>query len=158
MTTSEQKKFIIGDRSFYMVPITLGQLEHLLGVVVGLTFPPTPEPMAIVQTLADRLPKALACVLVPDGQTPGAVVKTLDAGGLEELAQFMRGEVSFETAVEVAAFFFDVNPISSISSKLVVLAKQIGAAKTALPTLDGKPSTPSCPGETSASAPVSARA
>lgn len=155
--TPEEQKFVIGDRTFYLAPITLGQLEHLLGVVTGLQIPD--DPMGIVRALGERLPKALACVLVPDGQTPGAVVRKLDEpNGLEELSAFMRGEVSFEQAVEVVSCFLDTTPISSISSKLVMLAKKIGAAKTAVPAMDGKGSTPSCPAETSTKEPASAKA
>lgn len=157
MTTSEQQKFVIGDRAFYLVPITLGQLEHLLAVVTGLHIPD--DPMGIVKALGGHLPKALACVLVPDGETPGAVVRKLDEpGGLDELAAFMRGEVSFEQAVEVASCFLDRNPIASVSAKLGSLAKKIGAAKVALPKLDGNPSMRSSQEETSASEPVSAKA
>lgn len=155
---AEQKKFIIGARSFYMVPVTLGQLEHLVAVVAGLTFPATDDPMAIVTALSERLPKALACVLVEDGKTPGDMVRKLDEPeGLAELAAFYRGEIPFETAVEAAAFFLSVNPISSVSAKLSLLANTIGATKAAIVASGLNGSTPALREENSASEPVSAK-
>lgn len=115
--SSERDIYRIGGKNFWQGPLVLGQVEHLLPLVDGLTFS-SGNAEDLAKALGPRLYQALACVLIEDGQQPGDLVDLLDQGKLEERAIFFRKNIAWNVAAEVVSSFFSCNPITSMSGLL----------------------------------------
>lgn len=109
--------------------LKLGQVGQLLAAIgddmeIVLDW----SAMRIASTLADRLPKVMAAVLIPEGQTPGE--KDIDA-----IAGEFAEHMDIETAVEVIADFLSLNRASSMFQSMTRIKNEFLAnrAKKAQP-------------------------
>lgn len=110
----------IGGKKYTQKKLVLGQLQQLLGLLPGLRFGST-EPLAVMAALGDKLPQALAVVLIPEG----VALKDKDLPALA-------GEIAFavepETAMQVVEDFFTCTPVPSLLERLTAMADTIRAA------------------------------
>lgn len=114
-----EKKYDIGGKNYSQKPLVLGQLRQLLEILKGVALPANMDTLALVNAMSDRLPAALAVVLIPEG-TSSLRDKDLDA-----LAAEIEFAISPEQTLEVVEDFFDCNPLPSLLNKLGMAAGKI---------------------------------
>ena len=113
------KEFVyeVGGQKFSQKALVLGQISQLLDVLKGLRLPTDMSPIGLVAALGDRLPKALAIALNPDG----VAIKDKDLDAIAEQVSF---EMDADLAIKVVDDFFDCNPLSSTLDRLTELIKR----------------------------------
>lgn len=111
----------IGGETYIQKPLVLGQLIQLTRLLNGSAFPESPGVTDIIAALGNRLPLALAIVLIPEG----TALKDKDVPALASDLEFM---IDPETAIQVVNDFFDCNPINSVLEQLTGMAQKITAA------------------------------
>jgi hypothetical protein len=118
----------IGGRKFKQKPLVLGQVKQLIALLKGLVLPYDLSIPSLIMALGNELTPALSIVLIEDG----TLLKNKD---MEELGDFLEGEIDIETTVKVISDFFDCNPIASMSEALIGLTTKIKATMTQASTL-----------------------
>jgi len=106
----EKFEYEIGGKKYIQKPIVWGQIRQLKNIlprigVQALTIE------GVMFALGDQLAKAIAIVLIPEGENP----KDKDIDALAEEIEF---SLDPETILRVIEDFFDCNPIVSLSRKL----------------------------------------
>ncbi|MDA8104657.1 MAG: hypothetical protein M0Z71_04690 [Nitrospiraceae bacterium] len=138
MSEKREFKYTIGGKTYMQRPLVLGQIMQLMALLKGLVIPKGIGALGLVSLLGDRLPEAIAVVLVPEG----VVLKDKDISALAEDIGF---EIEPDTAIEVVENFFDLNPLSLILQKLSGMAEKIAGKIVATSSVT---SSASSPGET----------
>ena len=64
-----QKSYKIGDKTWTQRPLVLGQIQQLLTVIKGMSIPLGAGVLQLIEAVGDRIPVALAIVLVEEGRT-----------------------------------------------------------------------------------------
>ena len=105
-----EKKYVIGGKTYIQRPLVLGQIIPLMSVLEGIVITRL-EAASILMALGPQLSRALAVVLIPEGNDPAE--KDVDA-----LASEFERDMSFETALEVAADFLSFSATSSLFEKM----------------------------------------
>lgn len=126
----------VGATTYTQRKLVLGQVEHLVRLVAGLTI--TGSPADILRALGDRLSSVLACVLIPEGQTAADVVRALDAG---TATTQIRESLEWDMAAQVIEDFFGVNQASLLPDLLRRVNERVRAAMTGI----SSPTTPISP-------------
>ncbi len=126
----EQEKFTytIGDRKYTQRPLVLGQINQLVALTRGVIFPKDANVAVLVGLLGNRLPKALAIVLIEDKPTVPSDCKDfkyLRDRDIQAIADEIEFNVSPEISIQVIEDFFDCNPIASLSEKFAGLGEKI---------------------------------
>lgn len=106
---SSEFKYTISEKVFIQKPLVLGQLAALSGIIDGLSLAGGSS-TSLISALGDKLPKALACVLVPEGVKP----KEVNLEELEDIFYYC----DTMTAIQVIEDFFVCNPIALILEKI----------------------------------------
>lgn len=117
-----EKQYQIGGKTFVQKPVVLGQFRLLTPIVSGIAIGADATAAGLVAVLGERLPEALAIVLVEDGANVREAMK--DASRAERSAE-IEWTIDPETAVEVISDFFECNPISSLSEKITGMAGKL---------------------------------
>ncbi len=133
------KKYLIGEKKYEQRPLVFGQVRQLQEILQGLRLQATFDQAQLLTALGDRLPLALAVVLILEGGS----AKGKD---LPELADEIEFTISPEQVFQVIEDFFTCNPIASL---LVRLKGVLGTIREKISTGLQKPSA-SLPEETSA--------
>ena len=115
----QKKEYDIGGKTYTQGKLVLGQLRQLLPVVSEVSFPERFAVADLVQLMGDRLPDALAVILVEKGKDPSQ--KDLAAE-----SAFMSWNVPVGTSIEIMKDFFDCNPPSSLLTMLETAVDTIG--------------------------------
>lgn len=115
-------KYAIGDKTYFQKPLVLGQIMQLLDLLKDVSIPKNASILTIINSLGDRLPNALAIVLIPEGIS----LKDKD---IDQLAKEIKFSISPEITITAVEDFFDCNPIASLlerfSGLMVNLKKKI---------------------------------
>lgn len=111
----------INGKRYVQKPLVLGQLRQLTEVLKGIAWTPETAFTDIIALVGDRLPSALAVVLVEEGTSPGKK-------DVEALAKELEDALDVDTAVKVVEDFFTLNPVVSLLERLRGLAGKM--AKT----------------------------
>jgi len=135
----EFKKYAIGDKIFVQKKLVLGQWKELKAILDDIRIPGELTPVSLVQSLGSNLFVVLAIVLTEDGKSPRG--KNLAA-----LADEIEYGITPDTAIEVLADFFDLNPIPLILKSLADLS---GIIKTKITEIGLTNSASSSAAETS---------
>ena len=135
------KKYEINGKTYVMKPLVLGQLRALTEILKTIKIE-KPSPAAIIGALGEKLPQALAIVLIEDGLTIKEAIEKYQERALE-----LECEISPEETLQVVEDFFELTPVSSLVEKLTGSIKKIAEQ---IPKASKKSST-SSPTETSAS-------
>lgn len=112
----EQRKYNINGVIYIQRPLVLGQISQMVSVIEGLSFTSL-EPLGILLALEDRITRAMAIVLTPEG------TKIIDKD-IDELADTLF-ECPFDTTLEVVADFFVCNPTASLLEKLAGTIRKV---------------------------------
>jgi len=137
--SSEIKTYVIGEKKYEQRPLVLGQFRQMMGLLTGVTFNPAAGVTDIIGILGDKLPHALAIVLIPEGSTA-------KDKNLVELAAEIEFNILPATIVEVVEGFFDCNPMASFFERLEGMLKSLNGR---IPMTTGlKPLSVSSPVET----------
>lgn len=118
----------IGEKTYEQKPLVLGQLRQLLDVVAGTLIPHGADAMALVAALGDKLPRALAIILTPEGVN-------LRNKDIDALAANLEFDISLEQSMQVVEDFFTCNPIASLLEKLTGAMGKATQGATGLKTL-----------------------
>lgn len=110
-------EYDIGGKKYIQKPLVLGQLQQLLKLLEGIKID-TPTPMGIVTALGEKLHKALAIVLIPDGVS----VKDKD---IEALADELAFEADIDVAVKVIEDFFACNNLGLLLQRVAKVIEGI---------------------------------
>ena len=147
----KQFTYTIGDKNYTQRPLVLGQINQLVALTRGVIFPKDANVTVLISLLGNRLPKALAIVLLEDKPTVPADCKDfnyLRDRDIQALSDEIEFTVSPETSMQVVEDFFDCNPIASLSEKFAGLGEKILKFKKT-EKASSPPSVSSSPEETS---------
>lgn len=125
-------RYEFGGKTWVQRPLVLGQIQQLLTVIRGLQLPIGSGVLELVEALGDRLPVALAIVLVEDGRSTqerfgirislegGALVPEWhqDPCRMGEIATEIFATIDTETIIRVVSDFLSCNPISGLLGQL----------------------------------------
>lgn len=118
----EQKQYTINGKIYYQKPLVLAQVYPITKLIDGITITEL-SAEGLVIALGDKLPRAMAIIVTPEGQK----VSEKDMVALE---QEFAEEMDINTALAVAADFLSCNPISSVSKIMVqIVMKILGSVK-----------------------------
>jgi hypothetical protein len=127
MTDPKQFEYQIGDKTYIQKPLVLGQIRQLTNLLQGVTIPGNATPLTLVGILDDKLPMAIAIVIIPPlprGDERG-VMDALKNKDIESLSSQIEFEISPETTLQVIENFFVCNPIASLLERLTGTIKNI---------------------------------
>ena len=114
----EEKRYEIGDKIYIQRTLVLGQWKQLGGIMQGIAIPGDLNPISFVAALGDNLFSFMAVILTEEGRTP----QGKDIPGLATEIEY---GITPDTAIEVIAHFFELNPIPSLLNRLWTLTEQI---------------------------------
>lgn len=110
----------INDKTYFQYQLVLGQINQLLSVLKDLPLL-APTPQTILLSLGEKIPVALAVILVPEGSK----VKDRDLKAIEDDMYYCPADV----VMQVFNDFLSLNPISlfrdKINSLKAMLLKEI---------------------------------
>lgn len=121
----EEIKYTIGNKIFVQRQLVLGQWRELSNALKNVVISGELTPSKLVRALGDNLFIVLAIVMTEEG-------KSLRGKDLPVLAEEIEYGITPETAIEVIADFFDLNPIPLILKNLAGLEKTIRNKITAI--------------------------
>lgn len=124
----EAKSYLIGGQEYTQRPIVLAQFRVLMPLIEGLEWGGDKTAWAAARDLGDRLPEALAAVIVEKDLD---VRQALD--DLEARARDLECRIAPDLILEVIEDFFDCNRASSLLAR-------IAEAMAKLMTMDETPS------------------
>lgn len=110
-------EYNIGGKKYIQKPLVLGQIRQLMELMQGVVVA-NADALGIIAALGDKLPKAIAIALTPEGMA----VKDKDFGILASEIEF---EISPEMAIQAVEDFFSCNPIALLLERLSGAMKQI---------------------------------
>jgi hypothetical protein len=113
----EPKQYIINKKTYYQKPLVLGQIDPLVKLIENVTLTEL-SAYGLVSALGDKLPKAIAIIITPEGQK-------VSEKNLAELEREFTDEIDIDTALTVAADFLSCNPISSVSRMMAQMVMKI---------------------------------
>jgi hypothetical protein len=112
MSTPNTKTYTINGKSYTQSLLVIGQIPRLMELVVNL--PIHSNPLVMINTWGPKLPQVLACVLVPQGQTPDQV-------DCEALARELTWVVDIDTALVMVTDFLSLTGPTSLFRRLTDL-------------------------------------
>ena len=105
-------EYEIAGKKYYQKPLVLGQVKQLARLLKDISF--TGEAISaadVLELIGDKLPEALAIVLIPEGCR-------LSEKNIKEIAQELEESLDLETAAKIIEDFFCCNPISSFWKRI----------------------------------------
>ncbi|HSW63659.1 MAG TPA: hypothetical protein VLH56_10185 [Dissulfurispiraceae bacterium] len=103
----------VGGKTYVQRPLVLGQMQQLMALLRGASIPDG-SIQGLLEAFGDKLPDALAIVLIADGTD----VRDKD---ISELAAELAATADLETSIEVIEDFFTLTPAVSLSARLAGL-------------------------------------
>lgn len=110
--------YLLDDITYIQKPLVLGQIRQLIKLLEDLIIPRDISVIELVSVLGDKLPTAIAIVIVEEG-------KNLKDKNIETLAGELEFKIPPEMALEVIENFFDLNPMISLFERLGKLAEKL---------------------------------
>lgn len=108
-----EKEYDLRGKKYVQRPLVLGQFRALLPLLDGLEIKENSSPFEMINTLGDRIHKALAIVLIEEEID---LRKALDE--IEDRAREIECVITPEQVLEVIEDFFECNRVSSVIEKL----------------------------------------
>jgi hypothetical protein len=99
-----RKEYTISGIKYYQQSLVIGQLSRLMAEMQGIRIAEI-TPMGLIMAVGDRLPRLMACVLIPDGATAREV-------NIDRLAEELFG-ADLDAALEVVADFLAMADLGS---------------------------------------------
>jgi hypothetical protein len=124
-----EKRYEICGKTYVQRPVVLGQFNLLLPVLKGLEISGG-SAVEVAFSLGEGLHKALAVVLIEEGQT---VRDACRPECLLEREADIQWAIDPEVVVEVIEDFFECNPISSISEKIGNAMSKLNSRLSVIP-------------------------
>ena len=104
-------EYFIGGKKYIQKPLVIGQLKQLSRLLKDVVITPEAGATSLVEAIGDKLPEAMAIVLIPEG------VEVKDKN-IEEIAKELEFQVDIDIAVKVIEDFFVCNQVSSLWKRL----------------------------------------
>ncbi|MEP9411904.1 MAG: hypothetical protein HRF42_11010 [Candidatus Brocadia sp.] len=104
-------RYLIGGKTYIQKPLVLGQWRQLLDLLKDLKVPQDFDIREIVSAFGDKLPYALAIVLIEEGKP----LREKDIGALASQIEF---EISPESTFQIIEDFFACNPMPLLLNRL----------------------------------------
>jgi len=117
-------KYTIGDKVYFQRKLVLGQVNQLINLTKGLSFPEETTVMSLVSALGEKVTDAVAIVLIP------ADVSHLKQKSLDKVRYDLESDMYPEQALEVVEDFFDCNQISSLLNRVGEVVKNVSEKMT----------------------------
>jgi hypothetical protein len=141
------RRYTIGGKAYVQKPLVLGQFRQLLDLLKGTSIPANAGVVGVIVALGDKVPVALAIVLVEDGKSSDEEEKYLKERDIEALAAGVEFAITPGMVLEVIDDFLACNPLSSHLEKVAGMMGWIARMMPAMTT--GSPnSASSSPTET----------
>ena len=121
--TPREYRYEINGKTYIQRALVLGQIPQMQDVLRGISFPDSIDPAGMLGLLDTKLPEALAVVLTEEGTSP----KDKDVAAQ---AEEFRNTVDLSTAMDAIDHFFGLNPVASISQRLVQMIAGLRAEMT----------------------------
>lgn len=142
------KTYTIDNKTYTQQPLVIGQVARLLAELKGVAITDI-SPMGLIAALGEKLPRLMACVLVPEGMAAKDVA-------IDTLADDLAYSMETETALEVLADFLSMADLASLFARLTTMLAQANQIKG--PATGAANSAPSSPAATHSGAGKSAGA
>lgn len=142
--TTETKTYTIDGKTYEQRPLVYAQYRQLIEALQGFDLEGCDSSEAIMTNLGDRLPRALAIVLVEKG-------KHLRDKDLDAFASDLEYSIDPLVALEVVSDFFTCNPVPDLISSLAGMMHLVSEARSAKLNAASKSSSSSSAEEISAS-------
>jgi len=111
--TGSEFVYQIGDKTYIQKAMVLGQVKSFTDLLKTFDMPEKLDVLELVSVLGDRLPEALAVVLIEKGsKTP---LKDRD---IKKIAEELSNTIDTNTVLQVMDDFFACNPIAYIMEKM----------------------------------------
>ncbi len=161
--SDKQYSYTIGGKPWTQRPLVMGQWKQLMAIIKGVAIPAGAGIAELTTLLGDRMPLALAVILIEDGgslrQRFG--LRTVPGGDGSQVPEWYQNpEVMLEIANEIEAGidaatimrviddFLSCNPVSLILERLAGVLTNASQIQQTM-TMGLKPSSPSSPEEIS---------
>lgn len=115
----EKFNYEIGGKTYIQKPLVLGQIRQMINLLQGIVIPGNTDAIGLITLLGDKLPIAIAIVLIPEDVD----LKNKDIRALADEIEF---EISPELSMQVIEDFFVLTPIVSLLERLKGMANKIG--------------------------------
>lgn len=136
-------KYSFGGKVYCQGALVMGQVKQLLSVLDGAGLTNIADPFTIIRDLGDRMPRALAVVLTPEGASP----RDKD---IEALATELEFAMTYDDVLKVIDDFFGCNDLLSLLAKFKEIAGRVQEQATAqMRGIGSTGSSPFSPGATS---------
>lgn len=112
-----EKRYEIGGKTYIQKALVLGQISQLTALLGDVSFFTGYGPMGIISALGDKLPRAVAIVLTPEG----VPLKSKNISEVEDAVS----ELDPLITVQVVEDFFICNPVVAIFERLTGMAEKI---------------------------------
>lgn len=116
-----EKRYDINGTTYVQRPLVLGQLGQLIAVLKDVSFAGN-DILNIVAGIGDRLPIAIAIVLVPDG----VALKDKNFQSATDDAMML----DLEASIRIVNDFFECNPVQSLLHNLNGVAQAMSESRT----------------------------
>lgn len=100
----EEKVYDVGGKKFVQRKLVWGQAKQLIKEIEGVELPSDFVPKDVIKVLETKLPKLIAIVLIPEGESARAKNN-------EAMLEFFEWEMSLDQTMEIIEDFFVCNPI-----------------------------------------------
>ncbi len=125
------KTYIIGGKRYEQRPLVLGQLRQLEQLAADIPWQQEMSAEALLNLLADRLPRAAAVVLRPQRPWPLRLLYEPRRKNLQRLAARLADDLDLVTVCQVFRDFFICNPVQSLFQGLAGVLPQTAATAAA---------------------------
>lgn len=104
----------INGKRYFQKPLVLGQVGQLTELLKEISLPANLSIAGLITAFGDKLAKALAIVLIPEG-------KALKEKNLQELEDELGAAATIEIAFKVIEDFLDCNQLSFVFGRITGL-------------------------------------
>lgn len=100
----DDMKYEIGGKTFIQKRLVWGQAKQLIKEIEGVELPSEYTPKDILKILEAKIPKLVALVLIPEGES-------IRSKNTEAMLEFFEWEMGLDQTMEIIEDFFVCNPI-----------------------------------------------
>lgn len=111
-------KYEFNNKVYVQDKLVWGQVKQLASVLKEVKFATPLTYQSLIEILGDKLPTAIAIVMVEEG----VKIKGRD---IEKIAEEFEDSLPFDVAVQVVEDFFICNPIASLLEKLAGMMDKV---------------------------------
>jgi aminopeptidase C len=119
-------QYEFGGKVYFQEKLVWGQVKQLVSLLKDAVIDKPMSTIELIEMLGDKLPSAIAIVLIAEGER-------LKDKNLEALTEEIEEKMPVDMIIQVVEDFFTCNPTASILEKLAGLMEKIVPNKGTIP-------------------------